>query len=253
VNTRKVNYVQWADGYDISRSLSKDKEALWLGVFRRYLGLDTGSRILDVGCGTGRFSILIARRLASFVVGLDQAPAMLARAKAKGYYGVQWLHARAESIPIPDGSFDACLVSQVIHHLEDKKLALAEMHRILRRGGRLGIRYSSHAQLATVLDYRFFPSALRIDLARLPDIHELRDLVCSAGFPAPQEVVVRQRLFDSTEDYLQKLRNRYSSVLTLIAEEEYQEGLQEAALCARGTGFEIDDQYADVTFLICTK
>lgn len=253
MNTPKVDYAGLAKVYDEVRSLSEDKEILWLDLFKQYLGLDATSRVLDIGCGTGRFSILIAKRLGCPVVGIDPALSMLARAKAKCPNEAQWLLARAEAIPFSDNSFDVCLASQVIHHFTDKQLAFVEMHRVLRYGGRLGIRYSSHAQLETILDYRFFPSALLIDRERLPDIQEVRDLMYSAGFSAMEEHIVHQRLFESADDYLKKLRHRYASVLSLISEEEYQKGLEEATRYLKEYGLEARDQYADITFLVGIK
>ena len=127
------------------------------------------------------------------------------------------------------------------------------MYRVLAREGRLGIRYSSHAQLETILDYRFFPSALQIDLKRLPDIEALKDLMQTSGFCLVTEQVVRQQLFESAEDYLVKLRSKYASVLSLISQEEYQRGLEEAEAYFEKRQLGEDDKYASITFLVSVK
>jgi ubiquinone/menaquinone biosynthesis C-methylase UbiE len=253
MSTLRVNYSDLADRYDKGRTLSQTKEILWLNLFRQHLGLDTTLRVLDIGCGTGRFSMLIARQFRCAVVGLDPSPSMLAKAKAKCPDEIEWVLARAEAIPFSDGGFDACLASQVIHHFQDRHQAFVEMYRVLRPGGRFGIRYSSHAQLQTILDYRFFPSALLIDLERVPDIQMVRDLVQTVGFDKMEEHVVRQQLFESADDYLEKVRSKYASVLSLIPEEEYQKGLEEATAYLKGHELEIRDKYAEITFLVGIK
>lgn len=253
MGTCQVDYDNLADLYDRSRALSQAKEILWLNLFKQHLGLGVTSRVLDVGCGTGRFSISIARQFRCAVVGIDPLPSMLAKAKEKCSTEIAWLLARAEAIPVADDAFDACLASQVIHHFQDKHQAFAEMHRVLQHGGRLGIRYSSHVQLQTILDYRFFPSALRIDLERLPDIGAVRGLMRTVGFSVVEEHAVHQQLFESAEEYLEKLRNKYASVLSLISEEEYQKGLQKAAAYLKEHELAASDKYADITFLVGIK
>jgi ubiquinone/menaquinone biosynthesis C-methylase UbiE len=251
--TPKVDYARFAETFDETRSLSEAKQIFWGRLFEEHLGLNVTSRLLDVGCGTGRFSTLIAQQFQCAVLGIDPSPSMLAKAKAKCYNGIEWTIGRAEAMPFPDGVFDACLASQVIHHFQDQRRAFAGMYRVLAQEGRLGIRYSSHAQLETILDYRFFPSALKIDLERLPDIEALKDLMHTSGFRLVVEQVVCQQLFESADDYLVKLRSKYASVLSLISKEEYQRGLEEAEAYFETQQLDEDDKYAYITFLVGVK
>ncbi len=249
----QVNYDNLAERYDQERALPQAKETFWLNLFKQHLGLDETSLVLDVGCGTGRFSIPIAGQFRCTVIGIDPSSSMLTRAREKCPIEIKWLSARAEAIPFTDGLFDLCLVSQVIHHFQDKQQAFFEMYRVLQHGGRLGIRYSSHAQLETILDYRFFPSALDIERRRMPDIHVVRDLMQTVGFNAVEEQVICQKLFESPERYLEKLRNKYASVLSLITEEEFQQGLEEASAYFRKRESEPSDGFAQITFIVGVK
>jgi SAM-dependent methyltransferase len=248
-----MDYNSFADSFDKGRALSPAKEALWLNLFKQHLGLDMTSRVLDVGCGTGRFSVLIARQFRCAVVGIDPSLPLLKKAKTKCPREVDWILARSETIPFVDNTFGVCLASQVIHHMENKHQSFSEMYRVLRRGGRLGIRYSSHTQLRAMLEYRFFPSALQIDLERAPDIHEVRDRVRTAGFDSVGEYSVRQPLFESAEDYIEKIRLRYTSGLSLIPEEEYQKGLEEAKVYLRAHELAPSEKSAGITLLIANK
>ncbi len=248
-----VDYSKLAMTYDRCRSLSPGKAYFWAKVFQQYLGLNDSLCVLDVGCGTGRFSALIASFCGCQVIGLDPSAEMLATAKRKLADKAQWMLARAENIPLADGTVDVCLASQVIHHFIDKRQAFAEIHRVLRPGGRLAIRYSTHEQLSHFIDYRFFPSALEIDKARSPDRPEVLRLAQENGLEVIAERPITQPFFERVEDYLDKLRNRYSSVLTLISEEEYQRGLEAATRALQGDEFEPYEKRAELTLLVVGK
>jgi ubiquinone/menaquinone biosynthesis C-methylase UbiE len=250
----QVNYDDLANGYDQCRALSPNDEMLWRCLFEQQLGLVKTSRVLDVGCGTGRFSVLIARQFQCSVVGIDPSLSMLAQARSKCSNGEpKCLGARSEALPFSQGAFDVCLASQVIHHFRDKPRAFLELYRVLSDGGRLGIRTAAHEHLTKILDYRFFPSALQIDCERLPNIPDVRDMLLAVGFSTVKQIVIRQQLFESADDYLAKVRNKYSSVLSLISQQEYQNGLEEAAAYLRNNELETNDLYTKVTFLVGIK
>lgn len=100
-----------------------------------------GKRILDVGCGTGTFSILIKERFPTAIAtGLDGDPQILeiARKKARDRgLDIQFDHGMSFSLPYPDMSFDVALTSMMLHHLDrdDKQKTAQEMYRVLRPGG----------------------------------------------------------------------------------------------------------------------
>ncbi len=73
------------------------------------------------------------------VVGVDSSPAMLelAARRCRGQEGVELRSGEAVSLPVDDASFDAALCVQVLEYVADPTVALAEMHRALRPGGRV--------------------------------------------------------------------------------------------------------------------
>jgi ubiquinone/menaquinone biosynthesis C-methylase UbiE len=106
-------------------------------------GVQRGERVLDVACGTGIVTRLAAERVGSTgsVAGLDINPAMLAVARSVFASGaaIEWHEASAESMPLPDGSFDVVVSSLGLQFVADKASALREMRRVLAPGGRLAI------------------------------------------------------------------------------------------------------------------
>ena len=99
-----------------------------------------GERVLDVACGTGALTRAVAARLGSSgsVIGLDVNDGMLAVARRKAP-GLDWRQGRAEALPFEGESFDAVVSQFGLMFFEDRRAALREMVRVLRRGGRLAV------------------------------------------------------------------------------------------------------------------
>ena len=100
------------------------------------LGIDDGKRVLDLAAGTGKLTRLLVPT-GAFVVAVEPVEAMRA-ALTRSLPEVQALAGTAEAIPLPAASIDAVAVGQAFHWF-DGDAALAEIHRVLRPGGRLGL------------------------------------------------------------------------------------------------------------------
>jgi SAM-dependent methyltransferase len=96
--------------------------------------------VIDIGCGVGRLTRVLARR-ARWVVGVDVSAEMLARAAElnPGLDNVEWLHGDGRGLPgVADGSADACVSHVVFQHIPDPAITLGyvrEMGRVLHPGG----------------------------------------------------------------------------------------------------------------------
>ena len=91
---------------------------------------------LEIGVGTGRFAAPLGLQ-----VGLDPAAAMLSRARQRDIKVVQGV---AEALPFADGAFDYVLMVVVLSFLDDARAGLAEIRRVLGRGGMLVIGFLDH-------------------------------------------------------------------------------------------------------------
>lgn len=100
-------------------------------------GISKGSRVLDIGCGTGVVAITAAR-MGAQVHAADLTPQLLERARENAgiaRVGIEWLEADVEQLPFQDGQFDI-VVSQFAHMFAPRpEVAIAEMLRVLRPGG----------------------------------------------------------------------------------------------------------------------
>jgi len=107
----------------------------------KFTGIRSGENVLDVGTGTGVVAITAARSGAR-VTGLDLTPALLEQARANSRIArmedIVWTEGDAESLPFPDASFDVVL-SQFGHMFAPRpEVAVAEIRRVLKSGGRFG-------------------------------------------------------------------------------------------------------------------
>ena len=114
----------------------------------RILDPCSGERIVDVGCGTGLFVAELAQIVgdAGRVVGLDVSPDVLALARRRcaEWPWVSCEEADATRLPAADASFDAAVSVQVLEYVADVDRALAEIHRVLRPGGRALVVDTDH-------------------------------------------------------------------------------------------------------------
>jgi SAM-dependent methyltransferase len=106
-------------------------------LFVEHGGLRPGVRALELGCGTGVFLERVAPSGAS-IAGIDLSADLLARARERlsGRANVALVRGNAESMPFPDGGFDAVYGSSILHHLNLDR-TLTECFRLLRPGGRV--------------------------------------------------------------------------------------------------------------------
>jgi SAM-dependent methyltransferase len=107
-------------------------------IFGELLSGINGGKVLDIGCGSGQFIGILIQSLGSFdsVTGVDVDESVLEEAGMK-YQGeaYRFIKTSSQSLPFDEGSFDLVTISKTLHHVENDRLALEEMKRVLKQGG----------------------------------------------------------------------------------------------------------------------
>jgi demethylmenaquinone methyltransferase/2-methoxy-6-polyprenyl-1,4-benzoquinol methylase len=191
-----------ADRYDlITRLLSFGRDQHWKRRLIDLAGIEPGVRVLDLACGTGDLS-LRAATLGARVVGLDLTQRMLVLARRKPTARpVVWTVGDMAALPVAAASIDVITTGYGLRNVPDLPQALAEMHRVLRSGGRLcaldfdrpesRVVRAIHLGYLTVIGatlgallhrdpdtYRYIPASI----ARYPGARGVVALLAAAGF-----------------------------------------------------------------------
>ncbi len=135
--------------------------ALGAGVLE-WLAAQPGEHILDLGCGDGQLTQRITAT-GAIVTAIDASTEMVASARARGIAADE---GGAESLPYPDGVFDAVFSNAVLHWVRGQDEMMTQVRRVLRPGGRFVAEMGGHGNIA----------AIRVAFAAVLARHGLADL-----------------------------------------------------------------------------
>ena len=160
---------------------SAERDKTKLRQMAERLNIAPGATVLDVGTGTGVFIPFLLSEVGGKgrIVTLDFAEEMLRKAQAKGFNGnIDYLCADVTNIPVNDGIFDVVVCYSSFPHFQDKTVALAEINRVVKSGGKLLICHtSSRSQINGI--HRQIP-AVANDI--IPGEGEMQIMLSGAGF-----------------------------------------------------------------------
>ena len=212
--------------YEKSRSLPDETMTLWLETLSSYVSQDSVKTIIDLGCGTGRFTKGLSDQFSAKVCGIDSSWKMLSTAKQSVISPlIKFIQGSAENIPLTDGISDLVFLSMVYHHINDKNSAIREIARILKINGFFGIRTSTIDSLDSYLYLQFFPNAYQINLAKLPSRKDIIDFLKSNGFELKGHNIIHQITADNLHQYFEKISLRGLSDLSAISDDKFHDGL----------------------------
>jgi len=222
----------WGDA-DIARAyagarteLSEAMRAQWVGAFRSAIPATTPiARVLDLGCGTARFTALLGETFGATAIGVDRSPAMLRERASDAHARTLFAAAGADAIPLANGCIDVALLSMVVHLLPDLGAVLREVARVMRGGGWVLIRTPMRETLDRVCFLPYFPDARHIDEARMPTRTGLVGGFAAAGFVAAGHRELQQEFAATPEEACAKVRTRAFSTLRMISDEAFARGV----------------------------
>jgi len=153
-----------------------------------------GQRVLDLGCGDGRFSAVLVGAGVG-VVGVDAAAEALRRAREQAPEAEFVQVDEGAPLPFADASFDLVWCGETLEHVVDVALLIGEVRRVLVAGGMLLATTPNHARLVVAyealaggpLERRLDP---RSDHLRFFTARTLRDLLSGAGFDQVSVIAV---------------------------------------------------------------
>jgi len=222
----RQDYSGIAGVYDGARPIDRPHVGWWLARLAQKGGLGPGKRLLDLGCGTGRWTIPLAERTGCAAFGLDASREMLARAREKDRGArVLWLLGDAHAPPLRPGSFDCALMSLMLHHLADPPRAFRAAHSLLRGDGVLLVRQGTLEQILDDPAHRFFTEAVEADRRRTPRRAEVEASLAAAGFTRVEVEEIRLRTHNRPEEWLVEAESRVCSVFRLVGPEAHARGL----------------------------
>src|SRR5215469_7251685 len=165
--------------YDKARALSPEMRRLWQDLLSVHVDRAEISLIIDLGCGTGRFSELLAAHFGVQVIGIDPSLKMLDQARRKPAIDVVYCQGLAEALPFREGCADLVFMSMVYHHFTDPSAVAKECHRTLHQGGYACIRNGTRE--SDFPHRHFFPALRALIESDLPSRRDIEAVFAADG------------------------------------------------------------------------
>jgi ubiquinone/menaquinone biosynthesis C-methylase UbiE len=217
-----INYDQISKIYDHVRKADIDL----INAFLNHLQLDETCRVLDIGCGTGNYTGMLQNVTAAELFGVDPSQGMLDKARQK-HPQITFRQAEAALLPFASDFFVFIYMTDVIHHIPDIDALFSEIQRVLKPGGSACIVTQSHRQIAARPIAQFFPGTVAADQRRYQKISTIIQAGEQAGLShTGTEVLGQGDTIELGQAYLELVRNKGYSMLHLISEEEFTQGLK---------------------------
>jgi SAM-dependent methyltransferase len=145
-----------------------------------HLGSVKNGNCLDVGCGTGNYTIALFQKGVN-ITGIDPSSEMLKVAKTKSNE-ISWLQGVAEEIPRKTESVAGIICSLTIHHWKSLSQAFEEFYRVLKPNGRVVIFTSTPEQMKGYWLNHYFPTMLSDSIRQMPSKKAVFAAMKSKGF-----------------------------------------------------------------------
>jgi SAM-dependent methyltransferase len=145
----------------------------------RLLNLQPGASYLDVGCGTGNYTVAL-QNLGARMNGVELTSTMLAKARLKSDR-VRWIQGNADALPFRNRRFDGAIATVTIHHWKSLRPGFDEVFRVMR-AGRFVLFTGDHAQMNGYWLREYFPQAIAASLKQMPAAEYVMEQLRQVGF-----------------------------------------------------------------------
>jgi ubiquinone/menaquinone biosynthesis C-methylase UbiE len=209
---------------DEARALTPARRRRWQRLLSAHVDRTDISLVVDLGCGTGRFSEMLAAELGALVIGFDPSEKMIDQPRRKPVTSlVVFGRASAHELPLPEGCVDLVFMSQIYHHLPDPAAVAGECRRVLRVDGYFCIRTGTRENDVVVPN--FFP-AVRAKLdADLPSSEDVMSNFVAAGFTPRHHEIVTEAVAPDWPSFVRKSALRADSFLARLSDTEFDQGM----------------------------
>jgi SAM-dependent methyltransferase len=227
---KNIKYDKIGIGYNQTR---KADPYLLSRLYELLQANDTG-RYLDIGCGTGNYTIPLHQKGIDFT-GVDPSAKMLEKAKQR-CPSICWIQGSVERSNLPPNSFDSAIASLTLHHWKDLDLGMNNIQHLLKPNARFVIFTSTAEQMEGYWLKEYFPRMLDDSIQQMPSLSTIRNSLVSSGFDIVKEepYSVKEDLEDlflyagkyRPEIYLdENVRKGISSFSDLSRQKEVKKGL----------------------------
>ncbi len=212
--------------YDSARRYDPKILQQWLDILSPYVPRDSVSCIIDLGCGTGRYSEPLSVHFRADVIGIDPSEKMLEKARKKSSRStVNFKQASGEKLPVEGNSADMVFMSQVFHHLANSEHTAHECYRILHDGGYVCIRESTVDAIETFAYLRFFDGIRPLIEEQLVSRSQIKGIFEGAGFDPVTHRVITHQMSPHWRDFADKMALRGDSILARLPDDDFRAGM----------------------------
>jgi ubiquinone/menaquinone biosynthesis C-methylase UbiE len=210
--------------YKSARELPGETLDLWMRNLVEAIPQRRIDCILDLGCGTGRFSEALAETFDCQVLACDPSSLMLMQQPQTS--NVYRISAQAEYIPVKSESIDLIWMSQVFHHLSDSQGAFSAMNEVLAAGGVLAVRNGTKESDHEILWPDFFPEVAQSTFHHVATRSNILQAASRSGFTTLRVQAIEQLFVDSYDAYYERIRQRALSPLVELPDRDFEAGLR---------------------------
>ena len=213
------------------------KTELLAGLMRcmsKLVGTRADVQLLDLGCGTGNFTIPLAKNLGYQTTGADCSDEMLAFAKKRQQaHLVRWERQDATALSYDNDSFDIVFMSNLLDLVKNPHNVVRECSRVLKPQGVLVYHYGALEDILSDPEHKFFPETIELDYLRTPARKQVESWFKEASLTEVNSERDTYRPWKTAQERLQAVEEKTNAVLQMIDFSAYNTGLSKLrAYCA---------------------